>query len=308
MDNLVKKIRTSSGDLQIDYNSLANLPTISNPNLLINGDFQVWQRGDTFGNHENAYCADRWLINNANYSTYSVTRSTDVPENECMQNSIRIVEKNNANTYLRYNFEKALRGTYTLSFWYKSTVVINTYIVDNGESVLLCSLPATGVWTRAAYYFTASSLSKINLIQAMNIGECYITGVKLEAGMTATQFVPRTYAEELALCRRYYQTINLDRLDVVCYLQKRNVDEYGGFVHFEVMRAIPTVTKTGTFFVEQYNNTSVYSVEEDRLTHLHMVPQLSGLKFGIKMSTSDPVNYLAVLSDSAALKFDAEIY
>ena len=38
MSQYIKKIRTDQGDLQIDYNALANLPTISNPNLLINSD------------------------------------------------------------------------------------------------------------------------------------------------------------------------------------------------------------------------------------------------------------------------------
>jgi len=49
MSQLVKKIRTSAGDCQIDYNALANLPAIGNPNLLINSDFRnpINQRGIT---------------------------------------------------------------------------------------------------------------------------------------------------------------------------------------------------------------------------------------------------------------------
>ena len=35
----------------------------------------------------------------------------------------------------------------------------------------------------------------------------YITGVKLEVGETATDFVARPYAEELALCQRYFERI-----------------------------------------------------------------------------------------------------
>ena len=49
MADYITKIRTDKGDLPIDYNALANLPTISNPNLLINADFRnpVNQRGKT---------------------------------------------------------------------------------------------------------------------------------------------------------------------------------------------------------------------------------------------------------------------
>lgn len=48
MADLIKKIRTEQGDLQIDYSALANLPSINN-NLLINSDFRnpVNQRGET---------------------------------------------------------------------------------------------------------------------------------------------------------------------------------------------------------------------------------------------------------------------
>ena len=34
-----------------------------------------------------------------------------------------------------------------------------------------------------------------------------ITGVQLEVGSTATDFEHRSFAEELALCQRYYQRI-----------------------------------------------------------------------------------------------------
>jgi len=67
MSQLVKKFRTEAGDLQIDYNALANLPTISNPNLLINGDFRnpVNQRGGiSYAPSGNVlvYTIDRWGI------------------------------------------------------------------------------------------------------------------------------------------------------------------------------------------------------------------------------------------------------
>ena len=35
---------------------------VSAPNLLINGDFQIWQRGNSFTNVSTGYTADRWKI------------------------------------------------------------------------------------------------------------------------------------------------------------------------------------------------------------------------------------------------------
>ena len=41
---------------------------VSNPNLLMNGDFQVWQRGTSFNyNISNKYCADRWILSHGAY-------------------------------------------------------------------------------------------------------------------------------------------------------------------------------------------------------------------------------------------------
>lgn len=36
--------------------------TFSNPNLLINGNFQVWQRGTSFESRTDIYSVDRWIL------------------------------------------------------------------------------------------------------------------------------------------------------------------------------------------------------------------------------------------------------
>jgi hypothetical protein len=76
-----------------------------------------------------------------------------------------------------------------------------------------------------------------------------LTGVKLEEGAIATEFDHRSYAEELALCQRYYYQIK----------QYENAGQYtfmigavgGTNTHFvvtnpQVMRAAPTVSYSGT--------------------------------------------------------------
>jgi len=79
--------------------------------------------------------------------------------------------------------------------------------------------------------------------------EIYFTGFQLEVGDTATPFEHRSYAEELALCQRYYYQIK----------QYENAGQYtfmigavgGTNTHFvvtnpQVMRAAPTVAYSGT--------------------------------------------------------------
>lgn len=183
--------------------------SVSNPNILINGDFQVWQRGTSFSNIENQYTADRWLIKNSKAKTSLVEKSTDVPSGQSMFQSLHIKEATEENSNLRYNFEKALKGTFTLSFWYKTSAAFNTYIYDNNTLKHLGKLATLNSWVKATFTFTATSLTFLSIVHTMSIGDTYITGVKLEVGDSATAFSPRAYAEEVALCQRYFQRVNL---------------------------------------------------------------------------------------------------
>ena len=258
MSQYINKIRTDQGDLQIDYNALANLPTISNPNLLINGDFQIWQRGESFSDIANKYTADRWMIKNAKSNTPLVEKSVATPTAEPVCQSMHIQDTADENTYLAYNFEHAIKGTYTLSFWYLSTTQISTYTHDNGSYVKLMDLAASSDWRRAHVSFHANAVDFINVIHAMKAGECYITGIKLEVGTTATPFVPRVYAEELLLCLRYYQTVNC-RLTMTVY----STDRADGSYYFQVpMRGLPrTVTVNSMTYFDPTTEGFIESVD-----------------------------------------------
>lgn len=258
MSQYINKIRTAQGDLPVNYEALANLPTISNPNLLINGDFQIWQRGESFSNVSNQYTADRWMIKNAKSATSLVEKSVSTPTAEPMCQAMHIQDTVDENTYLAYNFEHAIKGTYTLSFWYLSTTQISTYVHDNGSYVKLMDLAASSDWRSAHVSFHANAVDFINVIHAMNAGECYITGIKLEVGTTATPFVPRVCAEELLLCLRYYQTVNC-RLTMTIYSDERADGSY----YFQVpMRALPrAVTVNSMTYFDPETSEFIEAVE-----------------------------------------------
>ena len=293
MSQLVKKIRTEAGDLQIDYNALANLPTISNPNLLINGDFQIWQRGESFSNISNKYTADRWMIKNAKSNTPLVEKSVATPPAEPMCQSMYIKDTVNENTYLAYNFEHAIKGTYTLSFWYLSTTQISTYTHDNGSYVKLMDIAACSDWKHVSVSFHANAVDFINIIHAMNAGECYITGVKLEVGTTVTPFVPKLYAQEVADCQRYYEKRNVIFFPYTGVAPTTNYVAVNGGEHAVTKRVIPTVTM-GTF-LDRTNVT--LSVGISKITQ-----SVDGLRM-IQTSASCDQYFLGV-----DVTFDAEIY
>lgn len=191
MANLVKKIRTNAGDVQIDYNALANLPAINN-NLLINSDFRnpVNQRGKTSytGTGSNIlYTVDRWGVINGP----TVTIQQD--------DSLKIKNPSNSAYSARFKqiFEKALPvDFYTISVKVKSNTN-KVYINNLGE----IQAGFTGIYSHTSI---ERSLSEIDIIIAPG-ATIEIEWIKLEQGSIATPFVPRLKGEELALCQRYYE-------------------------------------------------------------------------------------------------------
>ena len=100
----------------------------------------------------------------------------------------------------------------------------------------------------------------------------HLTGVKLEAGSTATDFVHRSYGEELALCQRYYQAFKTGRvntslvsiasstsqaiINMPLQVEPRALASYDGSL------ASGTFTKTGTVAVNAFpsNGDNVTSI------------------------------------------------
>ena len=306
MDTYIKRVRTESGDLQIDYNALANLPIINN-NLLINSDFrnpinQRDQKSYTGGSNR-VYTIDRWCL-----------AATDSGRTLEVFNGY--IKYSNPNTsyqgfFVQY-FEKArANDNYTITVNVKNvtgSVWVGNLISDKttgtawGNSTKFRLQKGINVFTFTGevlgLYFQASTSSNVELYW-----------VKLEQGAASTSFVPRIYAEEVALCRRFYQVETLYNADIVCFLHKRNTGLYSGVKHFEPMRAVPTVSRSGNFYIEQYNSSGqIYATMENSISSCEMVPQWSELRFMIELPTVDPISYLAVSSESVVFRFDAEIY
>ena len=111
--------------------------------------------------------------------------------------------------------------SYTISSantWEKKTVTIagdtsGTWLTTNGLGIEVGFSLGAG----ATYSSTANTWAGTFYIQPTGatsvVGTSgatwYITGVQLEKGSTATAFDYRPYGTELALCQRYYETVNM---------------------------------------------------------------------------------------------------
>lgn len=213
-------------------------------NLLINGGFDVWQRGTSFspnGVGIPVYTADRWRCINGPAVT-SATR--------------QIFTQNSASGlfYASYVYRATFAGSYggvkilsqfveglprflgktiTLSFYARSSIASGSIYVQRelyygDEMVPGDGSPPTGYtpaphgnlttsWVRYSATFTiqdgtAKTITepnhgfRLNIVTSVSGGYVEVAKVQLEYGYTATDFEYRHPAEELMLCQRYYES------------------------------------------------------------------------------------------------------
>ena len=128
---------TASGNVTVAGDLVPATP-LSNRNVIINGGFDVWQRGTTFTSPASTdFTADRWAYLENGTMTHTITRSTDVPtqaqsgykSNYSMKIDCTTADSSIASDVYNfvvqkiegYNIQPLQGNTVTLSFWIKST-------------------------------------------------------------------------------------------------------------------------------------------------------------------------------------------
>lgn len=180
----------------------------SNPNLLINGDFRVNQRGQNvyaltgIPAYTRVYTVDRWkFVPQVSNSSSTITVNS---------NSISVYC---ANTYDNIsqnieNFSDFAGKTLTLSIKVKAVDTTNFVIRFNidGTQYSYKGISSTGITTLTSTLPNTinSSLQASIVLAAGSAKTIEIEYIKLEVGEVATPFSPRPYAEELAMCQRYF--------------------------------------------------------------------------------------------------------
>ena len=182
-----------------DNNAIST--TYSNSNLLINGDFKVNQRGQTSYTGNNKYTADRWQQGSGtfDYSTKTWTPSTQY------SGFVQKIE----------DIDKFKGQTITLSVKTTgcSTSGVFDLLINDGSNHRTGTPVASGFSGVKTFTYTvpqSATQLRIGLIYlgTSTTDNISIDWVKAEIGSITTPFSPRPYAEELALCQRYYQRFN----------------------------------------------------------------------------------------------------
>lgn len=229
------------------------MTNLSNGNIIINGDFDIWQRGvepftiSTPVYHSCKYTCDRWCLDDGIVSKSELLG----------HNAVKIAQLSNE---YEMNFQQFVESVYkykgktlTLSYQARSNKTVNistlmyTYTKDGTGISLYEGTERYIANTTQKHTITFTVPMDIDVASDRSLGirilrksdsttgqEVIITDVKLEIGEIATPFVPRPYGEELLLCQRYYElvnrcfracgVVNKDRLLVINYpflIQKR---------------------------------------------------------------------------------------
>lgn len=172
---------------------------ISNPNLLINPDFKINQRGET----EYAY-------QSSGATQYTIDRFRSVFLNVKTASDGLILNANGANAgggYFSQVLEDAVKGATILSF--KVSAVAGTIefrnlnSADAGDTITVSS---DGIYT-----IKGNNTKKV-ITHITKGSSCKIEWIKLEQGSIATPFVAPNQAEELLKCLRFTHVISMDNL------------------------------------------------------------------------------------------------
>jgi hypothetical protein len=213
-------------------------------NAIINGAFNVWQRGTSFTmTNSTTYCADRWrTYRDGSGATLTVSRQTFTP-------GTAPVAGYETMYFLRFNQSVAGTGgtysafttpieevtsfagqTITISFWAKADASRTVQVAVNqnfgsggsgGVSTYGTNFTLTTSWVRYSTTIAVPSISgktigtgsylDVQFLPANNTAQVLdFWGVQAEAGSVATAFqtATGTIQGELAACQRYYERIN----------------------------------------------------------------------------------------------------
>ena len=225
-------------------------------NRIINGAFQVNQRGLTFDASIAVYTSDRWKVNASHAVSANVNERYLMVQGTAWPSLLQRIESVNI---------KDLTGKpITLSF--KARITENLGAADvyievrkpvnaadswSGNEPTIVSLnlgKLTGTFQRISRTFSCDTTLGIEVKVVailpsgapitLDVGE-----VQLEEGIVATPFEHRPYGVELALCQRYYRTGRITFLQHTTSVQAVGATVDG----FVPMRVLPTLTWKQTY-------------------------------------------------------------
>lgn len=251
----------------------------SNPNLLLNSNFRVDQRGyGTYSNNTTkpTYTLDRWMSINTKV-VYNIDGTV----------TITSLATTDTSAWFKQILAHQIRGTCTLSCNI-TAVTGNAYLFNQTKGKKIVK----GLNTVTLSLLNEAS---IELKQGASIT---IEWIKLEKGSKATTYVAPNYAEELQKCMMYYKQLQASLngyFTTQTYISSNELSN---------MRTKPTIKGAGSFWLyywASYKKYNFSSVGEISLTKYNEITILLA-------PDSTLQNCTLVFDTDGYIELDAEIY
>ncbi len=236
---------STAGITTVYVSSVNEGPISGFRNRLINGNFEVWQRGTSFTNMVEAttYTADRWSCYRDVYASgITVSQVSGISQNGINRNAIRVQRTAGNTSTAAMNITQSIESinsrdlagqNVTLSFWarcganYSSSGNVLSMIIGSGTGTDQASRQAiTGYTSLSSNCTLTTTFQRFSLTRTIpsNANQIFVhfistpTGtagaadsfdimdVQLEQGTVATPIENRLYGQEIVLCQRYYET------------------------------------------------------------------------------------------------------
>ena len=336
----IKNVAASSDAITLATNgsASANLSNYRRKNWIVNGGFEVHQRGDT--THSYSWCGDRFQHRTG--SSAAIAQSNTVPAGFAKSMSLTASSGTLAlawNTVLEAG--NSLEGTaisnfysnnskWTVSIWSTRPVKVRVDFSDSfgpGNPVAIVAaytnMTSTGEtsngFTRYKHTFDIGSVNPVGTSKGLHIGwslvtaaaDVKFTGAQLERGEYCGPYEHLSYGEYLRQCQRYYYRMIVDQWGKCCIgFTDNDNNRADGIIEYPVtMRIKPSG-------VEQTGTAGNYNIRRDTTKTCSAVPTFQSSSYHAAMvsfyhsghgwGTASPV-WLCSSIDNAYLGFSAEI-
>lgn len=326
----------SDTDEQVFYNGSSFAKQNAGQNAIINGAFDIWQRGTSGNFTGSGYSfvgADRWWVYGYNASS-TLSQQTFTPGTAPVAGYegayfARFNSTNTANFFgTRLDDVRQFAGqTATLSFWAKSNAgqtLTLTELEQNfgsgGSASVYTSLTnptLTTSWARYTITVSVPSISGKNVGTSSFIQLGFkgainnaidIWGVQLESGSTATAFKRNAsnIQGELAACQRYYVRWNASGGNPYAPYTRQCVASSStsatGYFSMPVeMRTSPTSVEYATLGITPYPGTTVTTVTSATLATND--PKFVVVNIGVSSGLSTGTSYTLLANNSSTAYF-----